>query len=99
MKIIVSTIILTRHRPTCIIIVGTMEIIDHEMKVRVIVDDLPPIITAAVLAKVLNISPASLAQDRYLGKGIPFVKIGKRVRYMRTDVLEYLAANRVEGVA
>lgn len=62
-------------------------------------DDLPPVLTADALAQVLGISPASLAQDRYLGKGIPFVKIGKRVRYMREDVLEYLRQNRITRTA
>lgn len=61
------------------------------------VEDLPAIFTAAVLAEALGVSTASLAQDRYLGKGIPFVKIGKRVRYTRQDVLDYLSANRVGG--
>jgi hypothetical protein len=57
--------------------------------------DLPPVLTPAQLGDVLNVSPACLAQDRYLGKGIPFVKVGKRVRYMREDVLDYLRSNRM----
>lgn len=47
----------------------------------------------------MRTSAASLAQDRYLKRGIPFVKYGKRVRYLRQDVLDFLAANRVEGIA
>ncbi len=59
-------------------------------------DDLPPVMTAAQLAEVLNMSPASLAQDRYHGRGVPYVKVGaKRVRYLREDVLEYLRQNRL----
>lgn len=57
--------------------------------------DLPEVLTPAELAPYLRTSTASLAQDRYLGRGIPFVKYGKRVRYLRTDVLDFLAANRV----
>ena len=40
-------------------------------------------------------SESALAQDRHRGTGIPFVKIGGRVRYLRQDVLAYLAANRM----
>lgn len=58
--------------------------------------DLPEIITASELSKWLGISEKSLSQDRYLGQGLPYVKIGKRVRYMRDDVLAYLHANRVQ---
>jgi hypothetical protein len=48
---------------------------------------------------VIQTTADALAQDRYRGKGIPFVKIGGRVRYLREDVLAYLAANRIGGAA
>lgn len=53
--------------------------------------------TAREVADTLCISPGSLAQDRYLGKGIPFIRIGKRVRYRWSDVEKYLADNTVRG--
>lgn len=56
--------------------------------------ELPEVMTPAELAEYLRTTTASLSQDRYLGQGVPFVKYGKRVRYMRQDVLDYLAANR-----
>jgi hypothetical protein len=59
-------------------------------------DELPPVITPSVVAAFMHTTINSLAQDRYLGRGIPFVKFGKRVRYLRSDVLAYLAANRVQ---
>lgn len=59
------------------------------------IDDLPAVATPAQLANVMQTTVAALAQDRYLGRGIPFVKFGKRVRYMREDVMAYLAANKV----
>lgn len=52
------------------------------------------VMTAKQLAAELHISVAALAQDRYRGTGIPFVKVGARVRYMREDVEKYLSANR-----
>ena len=57
---------------------------------------LPPVATPKQVSKVVQTSEASLAQDRYRGTGIPFVKIGGRVRYLRQDVLAYLTANRMQ---
>ena len=62
-------------------------------------DDLPPIATAIQVAKVVQTTPDALAQDRYRRRGIPYVKIGGRVRYLREDVLTYLAGNRFGGDA
>ena len=47
---------------------------------------LPPVISTEELAVVLGVTPGSLAQDRYRGCGIPYVKIGRRVRYLAADV-------------
>jgi hypothetical protein len=58
--------------------------------------ELPAVATSKQLSKAIQASEASLAQDRYRGTGIPFVKIGGRVRYLRQDVLAYLAANRMQ---
>ncbi|MCV7176139.1 helix-turn-helix domain-containing protein [Mycolicibacterium sphagni] len=53
----------------------------------------PEMMTAQQVGEYLQVSSASLAQDRYRGDGIPFVKIGKRVRYRRSDVANYLEDN------
>lgn len=59
--------------------------------------DLPEVLTAPELAKFLRTTAAALAQDRYHGRGVPFVKFGsKRVRYLRQDVIDYIAANRMQ---
>ena len=60
-------------------------------------EDLPPIATAAQVAKVVQTTVDALAQDRYRRRGIPHVKIGGRVRYLRSDVLKFLADNRIGG--
>lgn len=54
---------------------------------------LPKFLKASDVADWLGISEASLAQDRFRGEGIPFVKIGSRVRYQLDAVLEYIEAN------
>ncbi|WP_074413524.1 MULTISPECIES: helix-turn-helix domain-containing protein [Mycolicibacterium] len=59
--------------------------------------ELPELLTPKQLSEFIGISEASLGQDRYLGQGIPYVKVGKRVRYLKDDVLAYLQANRVEA--
>ncbi|RIT84228.1 DNA-binding protein [Mycobacteroides abscessus] len=55
------------------------------------------VMTAKELAAELHMTEAALAQDRYRGTGIPFVKVGgRRVRYLRADVMAYLASNRMQ---
>ncbi len=57
--------------------------------------DLPQVITPKQLAEFFQTTEASLAQDRYLGRGVPFIKVGnKRVRYLREDVLAYCESQR-----
>ncbi len=46
------------------------------------------------LAKRLNISTRSLQLQRHRGEGIPYVKIGKSVRYNWVEVQEYLKHSR-----
>lgn len=57
---------------------------------------LPPLMTPAELADLMRTTTNSLAQDRYLGRGVPFIKNGKRVLYARTAVLDYLERNTAQ---
>ncbi|MDN4518141.1 helix-turn-helix domain-containing protein [Mycolicibacterium austroafricanum] len=57
---------------------------------------LPVIMTAEELAPAIHVSVGSLAQDRYRNRGIPYIRMGRRIRYARADVARYLAANRSE---
>lgn len=41
-------------------------------------------------------SMPTLRNDRWLGKGIPFFKVGRNVRYSIKDVREFLQKGRVE---
>lgn len=70
-----------------------------ELSRQLPVDVLPPVATSRQVAAVIGTSEAALSQERYQHKGIPYTKIGRRVRYLRSDVIEFLAANRVEGAA
>jgi hypothetical protein len=40
-------------------------------------------------------SAETFKTDRGLGRGIPYVKFSRRIRYLKSDVLKYLAENRV----
>jgi hypothetical protein len=51
---------------------------------------LPPIMTAEELARALRCSVGALAQERYRNQGAPYIKMGRRVRYARTEVARYL---------
>lgn len=60
------------------------------------VNSLPVLITPAELAEFMRTTTNSLAQDRYLGRGVPFVKHGRKVLYSRSDVEAYLERNRCQ---
>jgi hypothetical protein len=61
-----------------------------------VTDELPTLSTPAELARFMRTTTNSLAQDRYLGRGVPFIKVGRRVRYSRSDVLAYLERNTMQ---
>jgi len=57
-------------------------------------DQLPPLATPAEVAECLHSTTiAALAQDRYKGAGLTFIKRGSRVVYRWRDVLEFLDRN------
>lgn len=56
---------------------------------------LPTFLKAREVAEWLGISEQALAQDRFRGDGIPFVRIGTRVRYRLADLHEYVEKNTV----
>jgi hypothetical protein len=55
------------------------------------------VLTPKHLGELLGKSGDALAQDRWLRKGIPFVKYGSRVYYLRSDVVAFFTANRHGG--
>ena len=42
------------------------------------------------VAAILDCSLATLERDRWAGKGVPFIKIGRLVRYRKTDIRNWL---------
>jgi excisionase family DNA binding protein len=51
------------------------------------------------LAEILNVPVATLANWRYQGRGPRFVKVGRHVRYRRSDVEAWLERNARESTA
>ena len=48
------------------------------------------------LAKILSKSLQTLRNDRFLKRGIPYLKVGRSVRYSVDDVENYLKDSRVD---
>ena len=46
--------------------------------------------TSAQYAAFLNVSEAKLERDRWAGGGIPFIKHGRNVRYLKRVALEHI---------
>jgi hypothetical protein len=42
------------------------------------------------VAAILNCSLATIERDRWVGSGIPFIKIGRMVRYRKSDIRLWL---------
>jgi excisionase family DNA binding protein len=51
------------------------------------------LLTALEAAKVLRCSLRTLDRERADGGGCPFVRIGRRIRYRRSDIDAFVAAN------
>ncbi|MGH8579541.1 MAG: DNA-binding protein [Gammaproteobacteria bacterium] len=51
--------------------------------------------TQEYIAAVRDCSEATLERDRWSGGGIPFVRDGRSIRYIKGDVLKWLAAKKV----
>jgi hypothetical protein len=45
-----------------------------------------------IVAAKLDVSTALLEKLRWTGGGVPFVKLGRAVKYRKTDVLEFIEA-------
>lgn len=48
-------------------------------------------------AAIIGVTPTKLKMDRHLGVGIPYVKIGRTVRYKLGDIRDYLERNSFNG--
>ena len=50
-------------------------------------------------ARITGRAVQSLRNDRHMGRGIPYCKLGRSVRYLLTDIQNYLSQNRIDPEA
>ncbi|MBW4962172.1 helix-turn-helix domain-containing protein [Sulfitobacter sp. CW3] len=60
---------------------------------------LPSILTQAQAAEYLGVSEKKLERDRWCERRIPYVKMGRHVRYRASDLVAYVESNIVEATA
>ncbi len=53
-------------------------------------------VTEDDVANVTKKGVQTLRNDRHLGRGIPYVKLGRSVRYLLKDVEQYLRSHKIE---
>lgn len=46
------------------------------------------------IAAILDCSLSTVERDRWIGKGIPFTKLGRLVRYRKTDIRAWLEKHK-----
>jgi len=46
-------------------------------------------------AKIIGRSIQTMRNDRHLCRGLPYIKIGRSVRYSLQDIQEYIQKNRI----
>jgi len=58
-------------------------------------DEFGEVFTELEVSKILKRSKVTLAQDRFQGRGLPYIKLGGQVRYLKADIEEYIKNHRV----
>ncbi len=59
-------------------------------------EELPPFLRTAEVAKLMRKSENAVVQDRYLGLGPPYIRDGRRILYDRDQVIEHLRRHTVQ---
>ena len=55
----------------------------------------PTLFDQRTLAAVLGCSTQLLERNRWAGQGIPYLKIGRNVRYRKQDILNFLQQQKI----
>jgi hypothetical protein len=81
-------------RPNPASAVSTTALMGHHMPTAT-----AAIMGAAEAASYLNLSSASLAKMRCMGGGPVFIRLGRKIGYMRADLDKWLAARRATNTS
>ncbi len=60
------------------------------------VNNINKYLTEKEVSEISSIALSTLRQDRFEGRGIPYVKLAKSVRYSLQDVIEYLESRKIQ---
>ena len=52
-------------------------------------------LTEKEVAEITGISLSTLRNERSLGQGMPYVKLGRSVRYSLSDVIDYMESRKI----
>ena len=58
-------------------------------------EELPRYLTEKEVATMTGLSLSTLRNTRFQGRGLPYVKIGRSVRYSLQDVIHYMETRKV----
>jgi len=58
-------------------------------------DELPRYLTEKEVARMTGLSLSTLRNARFHSRGLPYVKIGRSVRYSLEDVIDYMESRKV----
>ena len=58
-------------------------------------EELPRYLTEKEVSQMTGRSLSTLRSDRFNSRGLPYVKIGRSVRYALEDVVQYMEARKI----
>ena len=56
----------------------------------------PRYLTEIEVSEITRLSLSTLRNDRFRGQGIPYIKIGRSVRYSLQDVVEFMESRKIQ---
>ena len=57
------------------------------------------VVSAVTVGTMIGVSPKTLANWRCQGKGPPFLKIGRLIRYRKSAILEWLSIHELSSTS
>jgi len=57
--------------------------------------EMPILLTTKDVSRVTGRAIQTLINDRHTGKGLPYIKIGASVRYLKEDIENHIKRNRI----
>lgn len=57
--------------------------------------DIPRFLTEREVSKITRRAVQTLRNDRHYGRGFPYIKIGRSVRYKESDVIQHMESKRI----